>query len=181
MANEAHVRIDEGIKRGKRRQVNRMPRASLSGQYLSPVTPQRKQQIIQAALVGLAQGLTTDQIGEANGITGRALRYWLLDDEQAEQARRSMINQELARTGEDLRQAKYADSPLPLACAREEARYWMWIAERREARLYGPKQEVTHLGPPPVLIINAPIAAHAALPEKLIESVAESDPHLHNP
>ena len=140
----AHARIDEGIKRGPRRQINRQPKAALTGQYLSPVTPERKQQIIEAALLGLAAGLSTDQIGEQHGITGRALRYWLLDDERAQRARLAMINQELARTGEDLRAAKHADSPLPLACAREEFRYWSWIAERREARLYGPKQEVTH-------------------------------------
>ena len=38
-----------------------------------------------------------------------------------------------------MKEAKNADSPLALACAREEFRAWSWIAERREARLYGPQ------------------------------------------
>ena len=138
--NEHHYqRIDKGVKRPK---PNRMPRAALSGQYLSPIAPERKQEIIEAAYQGLASGLTTDQLGERYGISGRAIRYWLLNDDKAEQARKAMVDQELARTGEEIR---LATEPLPLARAREEFRYWAWIAERRDSARYGQKQEVTVL------------------------------------
>ena len=143
MTNEAHLRIDDGLRRGPRkRQVNRQPQAALSGQFLPKFTPQQKQDIIRECYEGLERGETTDEIGERHGVTGRAIRHWLLDDPQAHQARRKLINGELARTLDEMRLAKLADSPLPLACAREEFRAWSWIAERRE-REYSPKQDVT--------------------------------------
>ena len=180
MAHEAHVRIDEGIKRGKRlprKQVDRRPKAALSGYHhvMPRVDEQRRAAILADCHAALQHGETTDQIGARYGISGRAVRYWLLDDPQAEAARRQLINGELVRTLDEMREAKHALTSLPLACARAEFDAWSWIAERREARLYGPKQEVTHVGPPPVLIIHAPIAAPAALPEKLIESVPDPD------
>ena len=176
MANEAHVRIDEGIKRGKRQRVDRHPRAALTGQYVSPFSPTQKAAIIEDWLISIQAGQSTTQVAERYGITARAIQYWLLSDERAEQARAHLIAGELARTLDDLRAPTETveDSPLRLARAREEFRAWAWIAERREARLYGPKQEVTHLGPPPVLIINAPIAA-PLLPDSS-HDVIEHDP-----
>jgi hypothetical protein len=51
-----------------------------------------------------------------------------------------MVDQELTRTGEEIREAT---EPLPLARAREESKYWQWIAERRDSQRYGQKQEVS--------------------------------------
>ena len=57
-------------------------------------------------------------------------------------------------TKEELEEEGEQDGPLRLARAREEFRAWSWIAERREARLYGQKQEVTHNIQQPVLHIT---------------------------
>lgn len=137
-----HVRIDEGIKRPRK---THPPRAALSGQFKCTVSPERKTEIIEAALEAITNGRNTDQIGEQFGIPGRTLRYWLLNDDRAHAARKAMVDQELIRTGEELR---LADAPLPLARAREEFRYWSWIAERRDAQRYGLQTHVTveHVG-----------------------------------
>jgi len=142
---KAHTRIDDGLTRKPK--INRKPRARDEDGRLLPVhTPEKRQEVITDAVEALRCGETTDEIGKRHGVSGRTVRYWLLGDERAEQARGFMIAAELARTLEDLKEAKYADSPLPLACAREEFRAWSWIAERREARLYGQKQEVNVTG-----------------------------------
>lgn len=136
---ESHIRIDEGIKRGPRK-AKTIPKAALSGMFISPHSPELRQTVTQRAPELLAAGLTTNEIGAQYGIPGRTIRYWLINDDNAEQARKSMVDQELTRTGEEIRAAT---EPLPLARAREEARYWMWIAERRDSQRYGQKQELT--------------------------------------
>ena len=140
----ANKRIDAGIKRGPRRPVDRRPKAALTGLFVSKHSPEERSQIVLDAQQSLLAGETTEQIAERLKVPGRTLRYWLLDDPNTEIARRALINGELARTLEEMREAKHSDSPLPLACAREEFRAWSWIAERRESRLYGQKQEVNH-------------------------------------
>ena len=137
-----HKRIDAGIKRGPRKQIDRRPKAALTGQFISKTPEPLKQQILEDCLASMLQGETSDQIAARHGIPGRTLRYWLLDDPRADQARRQLINGELTRTLEEMREAKDSDSPLPLACAREEFRAWSWIAERRESRLYGQRLAV---------------------------------------
>jgi hypothetical protein len=119
----------------------------------------QRQAIITQSYDRLRAGEPTDQIAASYGLSGRTLRHWLLDDPQADQARRTLINGELARTLDEMR---CANDPLPLARAREEFRAWSWIAERREARLYGQKQEVTHAGLVPVLNISVVQAAPVA-------------------
>ena len=152
---EAVKRIDAGIKRGPRKQVDRRPKAALTGMFISKHSPEERQELIRQAQEAIMAGETTDQFAQRKGISGRTVRYWLLDDPATELvARRALINGELVRTLEEMREAKHSNSPLPLACAREEFRAWSWIAERREARLYGQKQEVTLNNTSPVLNIT---------------------------
>jgi hypothetical protein len=138
MTSEAHLRIDAA--RDPRKNIDRKPRASLTGTFTTPYPPGTRDKVTAASYTLLASGRTTDEIGAQFNVPGSTVRFWLLNDPQAEEARLSMIEHELARTGEQLR---VADEPLSLARAREEARYWMWIAERRISRLYGQKQELT--------------------------------------
>ena len=133
-----HVRIDEGIARGPRKK--HPPKAARTGMFICQVSPERKQEIIKGALTGIAQGQNSEAIGATYGVPGRTIRYWLLNDDKAEQARKCLVDQELARCGEEIRDAQ---EPLPLARAREEFRYWSWIAERRDSARYGQKQELT--------------------------------------
>ena len=174
MSVTANKRIDAGIKRGPKKAFNRQPQAASTGRFEAKVTPEVKATIIAGAYDALQAGETTEQIASRYGITGRALRYWLLDDDRAEDARRSMITSELARTGEDLRNARYADSPLPLACAREEARYWQWMADRRDAR-YAQRHEValsTSVTMSPAMLVSATQLLERAL-GRTLDGVAE--------
>ena len=141
MANEAHVRIDEGVKRGKqlRREALKQPR-SKKGVFLSQLDPEKRKAIILEAPERILRGETTTQIAQSYDIPASTLRSWLVGNPDAEQARGAMLAMELTtKIGE----IENANDPLSLAQAREGFRAWSWIAERREARLYGQKQEVT--------------------------------------
>lgn len=150
-----HVRIDEGIPRGRKppKKPGAKPKNlkdAASGRYLALIPEETKLKVIEEAATAVQMGeyshAAMDALGAKYGVSGRTVRTWLLADDRAEKARGLLINGELARTLDELREAKTASSPLPLACAREEFRAWSWMAERREHRLYGPKQEVTHTG-----------------------------------
>ena len=136
MTSEAHVRIDEGVKRGPRRKVDRHPKAQT---FLSAYSLETRQRAVNDAIEALERGETTEQIAARHNLPGRTLRAWLLGDDKAESARSRMISYELARTISDIGEAQ---DPLPLARAREEFRAWSWIAERRESRLYGQRLSV---------------------------------------
>lgn len=114
---------------------------SADGSFL-PIDPARRARIVAETPERIRRGQTTTQIALEHGIPPRTLRSWLLGDETVENARGEFLAQELSIQIEAI---ENADSPLPLARAREAFRAWAWIAERREARLYGPKQEVTHI------------------------------------
>lgn len=133
---EATKRIDKGIKRPKR-VVDRQPRAL--GRFLPKVPPEQREAIIKASYERLQAGDTTDTIAASYGIPGQTLRHWLLDDPKADEARRILINGELARTLDDMRTA---EEPLALARGREEFRAWSWVAERRESKLYGQRTHI---------------------------------------
>jgi len=135
---EAHIRIDDGIKRGPKPK-NKSKARKPNGTFLA-IDPELKTKIIEDAIRSLQRGESTDDVGRRHGVTGRAVRAWLIGDERAEQARGYLISSQLARTMDEI---KDADAPLPLARAREDFRAWSWIAERRESRLYGQKQEIT--------------------------------------
>lgn len=160
------MRIDEGVKRGPRPKRTHPPKAALTGMFLCSVEPDRKKMIIADAHNGIASGLNTDQIGQRHGIPGRTLRYWLLNDDDADKARKALIDQELARVGEEMKEAKTATSPLPLACAREEFRYWSWMAERRDAKRYGVQQQAINInaqGPVSIQVVSYQPAEGASL------------------
>ena len=140
MSEEAFARIDKGIKRGPRKPVDRRPKADAKGLFVSNHTPEQRQAIISAAYEALAIGTPTDVIGASHGVPGSTLRYWLLEDTKADEARRMHIHKELARTLEDLRAA---DNPLALAQAREEFKAWGWVAERRLNAIWGQRNHLT--------------------------------------
>lgn len=143
--NEHHYqRIDKGTKRDYRALARRQPRTN-KGTFGLMHSPESRAAVILDALNSLPAGESTDSIAARHNIPGPTLRAWLLADESldnaANSARRSFLSFELSLRASDIDNA--AD-PLTLARAREAFRAWAWIAERREARLYGMKQEVTH-------------------------------------
>ena len=138
---EAHVRIDEGVKRGKRQMRQdalQQPRSS-KGVFLSQLDPAKRAEIILEAPERIMRGESTTKIAETYGIPASTLRSWLVGNPDAELARGAMLAMELMVKVEEI---DTASDPLSLARAREGFKAWSWIAERRESRLYGQKQEV---------------------------------------
>lgn len=88
-------------------------------------------------------GMTTTEYAEKHNIPLSTLKSWILGNETVEEARGLMLAYELALKTVEIDSAKDA---LALARAREGFRAWSWIAERRESRLYGARQEVHHTG-----------------------------------
>lgn len=151
-----HVRIDQGIKRGKR-QMRKDAREhpvvadrTQLGQFTSKYSPEQRKAILSGVKDAILSGKTTTQIAEEHGIPKSTLKSWIVGDDSIESARGAMLAAELMQRAE---QIDTADNPLALACAREGFRAWSWIAERRESRLYGQKQELT-VSVTPVLTIN---------------------------
>jgi hypothetical protein len=148
--NEHHYqRIDKGTKRDHKALARRQPRTQ-QGTFL-PIDPEKRARIVAEAPECIRQGETTTQIACRHNIPARTLRFWLLGDNQVENARGEFLSHELAMRLDEI---DNATEPLPLARAREAFRAWSWIAERREARLYGQKQEVTHKAETPILSIT---------------------------
>ena len=145
-----HVRIDEGVKRGKR---------------IRPLPPSRRKRAILPACNSKLEGLdatkvirryledhTTAQIAKDLGVHRSGLHQWLLRNCE-EQWREAQIARALSALEESKDNLRLAPDALSLGRAREELRSAQWELERLFSRLYGPKQEVTHTGT--VTVTNA--------------------------
>lgn len=138
---EAHVRIDEGIKRGKR---------------IRPLPAPRRQSVIPACNSKLAnldvtrviqqylEDKTTAQIAKKWGVHRSGLHQWLLRNCE-EQWREAQIARALSQYEEAKDALRVAPDALSLARARESVRSAQWELERLFSRLYGQKQEITHV------------------------------------
>lgn len=143
--NELHYqRIDKGLKRKIRSEARKQP-ISAKGQFLPVVSAERRTEIVLSVPEAIRSGKTTREIAEEQGIAFSTLKSWLLSDKATEDARGEFLSSELALRTEEFDIAKEHRDPLALAYAREGFKAWSWIAERREARLYGQKQEITHI------------------------------------
>ena len=148
MAGEAHIRIDEGVKRGPRkpyakRQTNIVHR-DIAGRIAASIPADQDPAPI------LAQYLTearTSDIAAQYGVTRPALNMWLLD--RAEDAwKKAQVARALSRKESAEDDLEDAADPLTLARAREKFRAVAWRAEREFPARWGSKteikQEVTH-------------------------------------
>jgi hypothetical protein len=144
--NEHHYqRIDKGIERKQiRREARQQPRSS-KGVFLPICSADRRSEIILSIPERIKNGETTREIAAAEGLAWSTLKSWLVGLPEVEDARGLFLAQELVSRADDIDLAKEAGDPLALACARESFRAWSWIAERREARLFGQRQEITHV------------------------------------
>lgn len=159
----AHLRIDEGIKRPKKARVKpsdlereaRQRARNGNGTYLPIHSPEQRQAVIADALAMLQQGFTTNDIGAKHGVTGQAVRIWLVAAQaEADDARTLFYSQQQVQYLDEM---DSATAPLALARARECFSGWHKVAQVRDPRSFGPKQEVTHTGAVPVFVVNAPI------------------------
>ena len=171
MSNEAHVRIDEGIKRGKRRKPGAQPDAPRkpNGTFL-PILPRlgpERDRAIAAAINAYAEGLTLTEAAEQYGVSKQAMRMWLLSEapEEYRQAQTEGLLTRIAEADDGIAEAKDTRDPIVLACAREQARFARMDLERRRPHLYGPKQEVTHTVKPVLIINTSPLPV--SLPQQI--------------
>lgn len=142
--NELHYqRIDKGTKRDYRALARRQPRTE-KGTFGLIHPPELKAKAILDALNSLPFGETTDSIAQRHQVPGSTLRAWLLADDSAaaDVARAMFLAHELAIRANEI---DTSADPLTLARAREAFRAWAWIAERRNAKIFGQKQEITHI------------------------------------
>ena len=166
--NEAHVRIDEGVKRGPRKSRNGVrKRDPVTGQSMAVIP---KDLLPAEVLDRYLTDEKTSTIAASYGVSRSRLHQWLLEHAEEHwkkaQIARAVTALEAAKDGlED------AGDPLELARAREQLRGAQWELERLFSRLFGQKQELT-VSVQPVLTINtsAPGLNDAAhIPQRIID------------
>ncbi len=168
-----HIRIDEGVKRGKRKPRNK--KNPVDGKFLPVIPADQHLAAVASAAQRIANGEHLKTIAAEIGVTPQAIGQWLLDElpEQYRVAQRRGLIRRIIDADKALDDA--AD-PLSLARAREVARFARWDAERRLPALFGPKQEVTHVGAPQLNIsfgaaIQGECVAVTPTPQRTIEQI----------
>ena len=138
---EAVKRIDYGVKRGKRIKPSDLERTARdeAGKFITAYSPELKEKALTNALEALECGARVEQIADSHGIPRSTLYSWLVGDERASKLRTQFFDGQVMRNMTEIRASA---SPLDLARAREELAGWIKVAERRDSKSYGQKQEV---------------------------------------
>lgn len=142
-----HVRIDEGIKRGPRKRERVVPKPhevetkarNEAGQFMTRYTPELRKQAMDECLLALECGARVEEVGERLNIPCSTLYSWLIG-ETADRARTQFFDGQSAKS---LHEIAGAQSPLELTRARELLAGWVKVAERRDPKSWGIKQEIT--------------------------------------
>lgn len=135
--SEAHIRSDEGIKRGPRGKPaawpeRKPPIAGKLGRDFNPDT------VIERYL----QGEELAEIAATLGVHPKALNYHLLKDEVREKWRAAQVAVSLGEYHEAKQVVRDSPDALSLGRAREALKSSQWDLERLESRLFSQKQEV---------------------------------------
>ena len=169
---EAHVRIDEGVKRG--------PRKKRTGPRLAPLKTTEGREYHPGKLQGVEplgiitrylNGETSEQIALTLNCTRQGLAYYLRKTAE-EDWREAQIVQAIERKDSAEDELRVATDALSLARAREQLRAAQWDLERLFSRLYGQKQELT---------IKAEINLVSVLDghcERLLDKIGDAQRHI---
>ena len=149
MASEpqANRRIDAGIKRGPRVKPSDMEREvrerarQTNGTFLPVHTPEQRRAVLDDALQCLQQGLTTDDIAKKHGVSGQAVRTWLVAAGEEYSMARTIFYARM-QVGY-LEQIESANDPLALARGREGFSGWHKLAQVRDPKNFGPSQQIS--------------------------------------
>lgn len=139
MGNEAHIRIDEGVKRGPKKQYRHTPRKRVNeAGLLESIPPDLNPDHVLELYLSRAR---TSQIAQELGVRRSTLTAWMRDQRpegwKKVQVIRALLKKESGDEGiED------ANDALSLARAREQLRSGQWDLERLDSSNYGQKQEV---------------------------------------
>ncbi len=157
-----HVRIDEGMKRGKRpaklkpHQLETQLRNE-AGKFLTRYTPDLKAQALERALAALEIGARVEQVADEMEIPRSTMYSWLIGHD-AGKARTLFFDGQAAAALADLKDPERTPSPLDLTRAREVLSGVVKIAERRDPKAWAQKQEITTNSSPilNIQIVTAP-------------------------
>jgi len=145
---EAHLRIDEGIKRGPRKPkapntALQAPQRTLSVALrpLHNLSPEDRQRIANSVLERYINGEQVAAIAPEHNLSDVTIYALLLREHEGTWSDIQKARA-LARLERSQEQLKTADDALSLARARELVRSAQWELERLLSRLYGQKQEV---------------------------------------
>lgn len=147
MSGEAHLRIDEGIKRGPKKQRVALKRPaqapSAEATELSPIIPANldPNEVLQRYL----SERHTSRIAESYGVTRRNLVRWLREV-APERWKQVQIVRAITFHEDGNEGLENAEDALALARAREMVKSGQWTLERLDSDNYGLKQEVKHSG-----------------------------------
>jgi hypothetical protein len=149
MSGEAHVRIDEGIKRGPRRPKTASQKAladlerTAVARKTNTVIPQDL--MPSTVLDRYLSDENTAVIADSYGVSRSRLHQWLLEHAEEHWAK-AQIARAITAWEESKDRLESATDALELARAREQLRSAQWALERLFSRLFGQKQEVVHSG-----------------------------------
>ena len=172
MGTEAHVRIDEGVKRGPRKprepgtrlaKLKSIPGISYCPTKLTNVKPI---DIITRYL----NGESSEQIAHSLTVTRQGLAYFLRKNAE-EDWREAQIIQAVERKELAEELLASCNDPLSLARAREQLRAAQWDLERLFSRLYGQRLSVESkqvMDPATQELANAAIELLARFREKVV-------------
>ena len=139
---EAHIRIDEGIKRGPRlKPPAKAPRKAVE-------RPGKLEQgklanlNVQPILERYIAGASSTEIAKDLGVTRQGLAWWMRKHAE-EDWKEAQVIQAVERKEKAESELETATDALSLARGREQLRSAQWDLERVCSRIFGVKQEVT--------------------------------------
>ena len=197
VSNEAHIRIDEGLKRGPKPKVRKprvhgtagqpalYPHKLISGEPVNPnsrIPPDLDpDQVLERYLTEA----TTSLIAQEYGVTRSALTHWLIE-KRPEQWRKAQLLRALCRKEGADEKMEVACDALSLARAREQLRSGQWDLERLDPNTWAQRQQISVKNEPlaekdigllesarELLVLFKTRQAEA---EKLPEKVVDPDP-----
>ena len=136
-----HVRIDEGVKRGPRRQPNPPRRTDPETGRVEGIPADLDPDAVLALYL---TEKTTSKIAEKFGVRRKTLVGWIRQ-QRPEQWKQAQIVRALVRKEDSEDGLDGAGDALSLARAREVLRGAQWDLERLDSPTFGPKQEITHI------------------------------------
>ena len=161
MPNQAHRRIDEGVKRGARHQHKPPAKRKDTATGIIPADLNH-----DTVLEQYLTESTTSQIAAGYGVSRKTLVRWLVA-ERPEQWKKVQIIRALCRKEDADEGIEVACDALSLARAREQLRSGQWDLERLDSANYGQNQYVA-----PVAAVQISIVVRAASQQDIPDRTA---------
>lgn len=126
----------------ERKKPTGRPKGSKAIKKYVRTAPEQKYELVTQALERYQAGELLESVAKDMNVSRATLYGWMLN-EVPEQYKDIQKNALITRLAETYEKIEVAEDQLDLARARELRRAAQWDAERRLARLFAPKQEVS--------------------------------------